>query len=125
MWAGFAHELASIYFVAVTDSMLEAAARAVVVQLANAMGHVAPPLRVSREVANAAANATEIVINPAWLHSAMTAVCSDPLCRFALAVGIIAHELSHVVHGDAFAHPMSKRFIELQADAFAGVLTAA
>jgi hypothetical protein len=106
------------------DAVLQAAASSIVQSIAEAMQVVAPPLRVSREVDNAAASAIEILVNPEWLHAAMRAVCSDAGCQYELAVGILAHELSHVIHGDAFAPPWDKEAIELRADAFAGAAVA-
>src|ERR1051326_6956485 len=106
------------------DALLEQVAASILGSIANVMGCSMPRLRVSPEGAEASAGAAEIVVNPGWLHAAMTAVCSDPTCQHDLVVGVLAHELCHVAHGDAFAPSWERRAVELRADDFAGVALA-
>ena len=47
-------------------------------------------------------------------------MCTSSACNRELVVGLLAHELAHHVHGDAFASPWGKWSIELRADRFAG-----
>lgn len=103
-----------------TDAILHAAAEAMLDTIASVMGCLAPPLTISREVANAAANEYAIAVNPDWLHEQMSFVCADAQCHHDLLLGTLAHELSHVVHRDAFAPEWTRQLNELRADEFAG-----
>jgi hypothetical protein len=106
------------------DALLHAAARNMLESIAAVMGCQVPPLRLSRAVMNAQADGVGVTVNPDWLHTQMTSICSDVRCHHDLLVGILAHELAHLVYGDVHAPPWDKRAIELRADQFAGMALA-
>ncbi|HTR53658.1 MAG TPA: hypothetical protein VMJ10_23350 [Kofleriaceae bacterium] len=106
------------------DAILQAAGQGIVQDIANAMGCIAPPVRISRDIDNAMATSVEILVNPDFLFRAMNAVCYDPACHHDLAVGILGHEVGHVVLGHAGSPPWLKRAIELEADDFSGTAMA-
>lgn len=107
-----------------SDALLHAAGSEMLAQIAGALGVPVPPLALSRAVDNAQADGIGIVINPDWLHAAMNAVCGDPSCLHDMVIGILGHELGHLVHFDVWAPPWAKRSIELRADWFAGIACA-
>ena len=106
------------------DIHLIAAARTMLSRIADAMGVPVPPVYLSLTVPYAAADGMHVLVNPFWLREQMVTVCGAITCHVALLCGILAHELSHHVHGDIFAPAHHKHAIELRADHDAGVVLA-
>lgn len=106
------------------DALIFHAAAGLLEQIADAMAVAAPPLAISRAVPNAQADHIGITANPDWLDANLAAVSPDPGFLRAGLIGVLAHELGHLVGGDAWAPWWVKRFIELRADWFAGVACA-
>ncbi len=106
------------------DALLEGTAQSIVQSIASEMGCIAPRVRVTTKILTAAAIGNEIWVNPQFIENAISSVCPDPDCQYALVVGVLAHELAHIVYGHGLAHPSQKHEIELDADWFGGVACA-
>src|SRR5262249_6454983 len=76
------------------------------------------------DVPVAAADGTGILINPTWFRAAMTTTRGDPRFMRDAAIGILGHELDHLVQGDIEAPHWATRSNELRADWVAGVVCA-
>jgi hypothetical protein len=88
------------------------------------MGVPVPPLVLSHDVSPAAADGARILINPTWFRDAMTATRGDPRFMRDAAIGILGHELDHLIQGDIEAPDWATRSNELRADWVAGVVCA-
>ncbi len=84
------------------------------------MGVQPPPLAWSTEVPNAASNGLAVFVNPYWLANTLARFCSDHSCAVAVVFGVLAHENSHHVHGDALCAGCQRQTQELRADYEAG-----
>jgi hypothetical protein len=60
--------------------------------------------------------------NPRWFRGLLNIVCEDPVCERAVAHGVLGHEMTHHVNGDALVPEWirNRHDQELRADFFAG-----
>jgi hypothetical protein len=89
-------------------------------KVAKLMGVQPPPLVWSTEVPNAASNGLAVFVNPYWLADTLVRFCSDHVCATAVVFGVLAHENSHHVYGDALCSGCQRQAQELRADYEAG-----
>lgn len=82
---------------------------------------IAPPqLEFTTAVYNAASDGVRILVSPDWLVRLLRQFCALPECSEAIVLGVLAHELAHHIHGDAFASGWERIDRELRADYIAG-----
>lgn len=83
-----------------------------------------PPLIQASWVPNAQSDGYTVRYNREWFRSLMQRYCNHHQCRAVIAVGIMAHELAHHYHADAFnlfpRDSRSQHQMELRADHAAG-----
>lgn len=93
-----------------------------VMRLAAAFRVSAPPTVLDDTVANAQSDGTRIAVNPRWFRGLLGVVCTDPVCEVAVAHGVLGHEMTHHVNGDALVPEWirDRHDQELRADFFAG-----
>lgn len=106
------------------DALLQTVAQSMLASIAAVMGVPVPPVAISRDVDNAAADGSVVWVNPDWLADSTSLVCCSPNCPYELTLGILAHELAHLVYGDVFSPPYHRHTVELRADGFAAVALA-
>lgn len=69
---------------------------------AQLLGVRAPPLLATTSVNGAASDGQQVLYNPAFFEALESRLCNDEACRWAVELGIMAHELAHHCYGDAF-----------------------
>ncbi|MCA9683801.1 MAG: hypothetical protein KC457_16495 [Myxococcales bacterium] len=80
-----------------------------------------PPVRISHQVANAASDGRQILLNPSWAREVTELICRrDGPCREALLRGIASHELAHHLREQREVH--DRHAEELRADTWAAIV---
>lgn len=63
-----------------------------------------------------------IYYNPKWFSSILDDFCTVPFCQIAIAFGILAHEMAHILQNDPLGYWINPLPFEKEADEFAGIL---
>jgi hypothetical protein len=90
-------------------------------RVAQTLGIAAPVLQANYNVNNADASGNVIRYNPRWIDAKLREHCNDGECVLSIIVGVLAHEMSHILHGDRYTSSVQHNHnIELRADRVAG-----
>ena len=96
-------------------------ARRAAKRAADLLGVSVPQLVVYRDRVGLFAADRTILVHPEWLEQQVLAVhCDNPRCRWATLLGMMAHEIAHIIHGD----PPETKACELRADKHSGFVLA-
>ncbi len=98
---------------------IEGFARSGFLEAARVIGVEAPPLIADASVPNAQSDGYTVKYNPLFFGGLYDRHCTGEVCRRVVSIAIMAHELSHHIHGDRFSDT-DRLPLELRADRLAG-----